>query len=263
MATVRLFFEPFPLDGVDGLEIEESADGLTGWTQIEALGSGAVGTFPTYINDFTTTNAVSSENWFRIRWILASVAQGYSEAVKAYALPPHYTVVAWVTEGTRLVELGALGNRYIQDLIDQAFHMIENHCGPFNVSAAGFINAAPIAMRLYVEYLFMVQNPDYMIRLAGVIREKTGSYMIQMEDGSSQAWDGISVPGNVAAMMCPFSTEEPQDFEMITTAVFPGTPWFDGDETDLDRKNVVTTEDPMRLMPDVENRNWWTRRAPS
>lgn len=253
MATVRLFFEPFPEAGAISLRIEESADGISGWSEIENIS--AIGTFPDYISSYQTTNAVSAQAWFRIRWETTVGLQGYSDPLQADALPIHYTVPDLVKEGTRIIGLQTLATGFIQDLVLQSYYMLQHACGPFDETNPDFIIIAPIAARMYVEYLFITSDPSNLAALGGVIQEKIGSYMVRRSDKSVELYSDMAgeVPDNIKALVCRFTTaDDDTPVETITTSVFTHTPWVDGEEEDLDKGYVVTSADPQRVALDSD-----------
>lgn len=254
MATVKLYFEPYPENDADGLVIEESADGVSGWSNIEDLGSGAIGSFPNYISSYTTSNATDLDQYFRIAWKVGGVPQNYSDAVQVGELAPKYTTPDLIRETTRLTSLSALDTIYIQELINQAYYLVQNECGPFDEEDTAFIEIAPMAMRLYVEYLSVVQDPANLSALTGTIEEKIGSYRYKKSDKAVELYQeaGEGVPTNITALMCPYSTRsDDTPTEAISTEVFPPTRWYDGEEEDLERKWVYTQEDSMQNAPSV------------
>jgi hypothetical protein len=253
MATVKLYFEPYPENDADGLVIEESADGLSDWVEIEDIPSGSIGTYPNWISSFTTSNAADVDYWFRIAWKVGGVVQNYSDPLQVGDLAPKYTVPDLIRETTRLTALIALGTIFIQEMITQAYRMVQNACGPFNETDVDFIEIAPLAMRLYVEYLFVTQDPDNLSALTGMIEEKVGSYRYRRSEKAVEMYSDAQgeVPDNIKALMCPYAAEATDAVEVITTAVFPETPWYDGEETDLDKKKVYTAGDAMRLAIDI------------
>lgn len=253
MATVKLYFEPYPENDANGLVIEESADGLAGWTEIEDISAGQIGTFPNYISSYTTSNAADVDYWFRIAWKVGGVTQNYSDPLQVGDLAPKYTTPDLIRETTRLTTLVALDTVYIQELINQGYYMVQNACGPFDETDPGFIEVAPMAMRLYVEYLFVVQDPANLSALTGTIREKIGSYSYQKSEKAVELWQEASgaVPDNVLSLMCPYGIDGEESTDVITTSVFPQTPWYDGEQTDVDKKYVYTDGDAMRNAQDT------------
>jgi hypothetical protein len=140
-------------------------------------------------------------------------------------------------------------------MINQAYYMIQNECGPFDETDTDFIEIAPMAMRLYVEFLNVVQDPANLTALTGTIREKIGSYSYQKSEKAVEIMQqaGAEVPTNVKALMCPFGLDDGDTpVETVTTEVFTPTPWYDGEETDLDQKYVVTSADPDRVALDSD-----------
>ncbi len=251
MATVKLYFEPYPENDADGLRIEESADGMSGWVAIEDVASGSIGTYPNWISSFTTSNATATTYWFRIAWKVGGVLQTYSDPLQVGDLAPKYTTPDLVRETTRITALIALDTIYIQELITQAYRMVQNECGPFTETDVDFIEIAPLAMRLYVENLFIITDPVNLNAIAGVIEEKIGSYRYKKSEKAVEVATSGEVPPNVAALLCPFSTSESFEVEVITTTVFPETPWYDGEEIDLDKRKVFTEGDAMTLAVDT------------
>lgn len=253
MATVKLYFEPYPENDADGLIIEESVDGVAGWSQIEDIAS--VGTFPNWISSYVTSNATSADYWFRIAWKVAGVPQGYSDPLQVGDLAPKYTTPDLIRDTTRYPALAALDTLFLQELITQAYYMVQNACGPFQEDDPAFIEIAPMAMRLYVEFLAVVQDPANLSALTGTIRETIGSYSYQKSDKAVELMQsaGEGVPSNIIALMCPYGTDDDTPVETISTAVFPETPWYDADEEYLDRKKVYTTTESMPNAPDTES----------
>ena len=66
MASVPLKFNPPEEEGLVALLIEEGPSDVGPFVQIEEVLN--VGTYPDYIAEYTTDDAVSAVNWFRIRW---------------------------------------------------------------------------------------------------------------------------------------------------------------------------------------------------
>ncbi len=64
--SVRLDFMPSTLPDVASLHIEEAPDQAGPFTEIEMVTT--VGSYPNYISYYTTQNATSLSDWFRIRW---------------------------------------------------------------------------------------------------------------------------------------------------------------------------------------------------
>lgn len=88
MASVHLKFVPPDLEDLQNLLIFESPSQNGLFTQIENVT--AIGVYPTYIDEWTTTYATSVSNWFAIQWedskgavsdISASVQGGVSTAI--------------------------------------------------------------------------------------------------------------------------------------------------------------------------------------
>jgi len=73
MASVRLDFTPPMLPDVTELHIEEAPTQDGTFAEIEVVT--AVGTYPNYISNYTTTFATDNNYWFRIRW---ETSQGVS-----------------------------------------------------------------------------------------------------------------------------------------------------------------------------------------
>lgn len=257
MATVRLYFEPYPEDDADQLRIEESADGVSGWSEIENIS--AIGTFPNWISSFTTSNATSVDYWFRIRWAVGGVPQNYSEPLQVGDLAPKYTTPDLIKDTSRFPLLVALDTLYIQELIDQAYFMVQNECGPFDELNPDFIEVAPLAMRLYVEQLSVTQDPTNSAIYAGVLEEKIGSYRYRKSDLAitELAEKGGELPVNISALICRFGLGDGDTaVETISTTVFPETPWFDGDEEDLDKRLIVTSADPDEVAIDTDSQRF-------
>lgn len=66
MASVPIDFLPPTQPDITKLHIQEAPDATGPWTDIETVT--AVGTYPGYISRYTTDDAASSTDWFRIRW---------------------------------------------------------------------------------------------------------------------------------------------------------------------------------------------------
>ncbi len=256
MATIKLYFEPYPENDADGLKIEESADGVSGWVEIEDIASGSIGTYPNWISSFTTSNATSVDYWFRIVWTVGGTPQNYSEALQVGDLAPKYTTPDLIKDTSRFALLTALDTLYIQELIDQAYWMMQGECGPFDETDADFIEVAPLAIRLYVEQLSVTQDPSHSSIYAGVLEEKIGSYRYRKSDKAIELLGegGGTMPANVKALICRFGLGDDDDnaVEVITTTVFPETPWYDAEEEDLDKRKVVTSADPDRVALDSD-----------
>ncbi len=253
--TVKLYFEPYPDADADGLRIEESVDGVAGWGAIEDLTSGQIGTYPNWISSFITSNATSDQYWFRIAWKVGGVIQNYSDPRQVSGLAEKYTTPDQVKDTTRMATIKTADTLVLQELIVQAYYMVQGSCGPFDETDPGFIEVAPLAMRLYVEYLFVTQDPLNLSALAGTIEEKIGSYKYRKSEKAVEMYANNlgGVPDNVEALMCPYNVDDDTATETITTEVFTPTPWFDGEETDLDKKYVVTSADPMRPALDSDS----------
>ncbi len=257
MATVKLYFEPYPENDADGLRIEESADGVSGWVEIEALTT-QIGTYPNYISSYVTSNATDVDYWFRIRWTVGGVPQNYSEAVQVGELAPKYTTPDLIRETTRSAALVALGTVFMQELIEQAYWMVQGECGPFLETDPDFVEVAPMAMRLYVEYLFVVQAPENLAALSGTIQEKIGSYMYRKSEKAIELWQegAADVPGNVTALLCRFSVEGDTPTEMETTEVFTPTPWYSDTEEDAEKLKVYVEGGAMTNAPNTSDGDW-------
>lgn len=257
MATVKLYFEPYPENDADQLRIEESADGVSGWTEIENIS--AIGTFPNWISSFITTNATDVDYWFRIRWAVGGVPQNYSDPLQVGDLAPKYAVPDLIRDTSRFTSLTGLDTLYIQELINQAYFMVQAECGPFDETDPDFIAVAPMAIRLYVEYLNVIQDPANLSALTGTIQEKIGSYMYRKSERAVELMQeaGEGVPANVKSLLCRFGLDDGDTAtEVITTSVFPETPWYDDEQTDVEKLKVVTSEDPDRLAVDTDNRGF-------
>lgn len=254
MATVKLYFEPYPENDADGLRIEESADGVSGWSEIEALTT-QIGTYPDYISKFTTSNATDVDYWFRIRWTVGGTPQNYSDPLQVGDLAPKYTTPDLIRDTTRHTAIQTEKTGVLQDLITQAYYMVQSSCGPFDEVDPGFVEVAPLAMKLYIEFLYITQDPANLSSLAGVVQEKVGSYMVKRSEKAVEMFTDAQgeVPENVRLLMCPYGIEGVTDIETITTSVFPATPWFDGEEEDLDVGYVVTSADPDRVALDSDS----------
>jgi hypothetical protein len=257
VATVRLYFEPYPENDADGLKIEESADGLAGWVEIESLTAGQIGTYPDYISSFTTANATATDYFFRIAWTVGAVTQNYSDPIQVGDLAPKYTTPDLIRETTRLASLISLGTVYMQELINQAYFMVQADCGPFDETDAGFIAVAPLAMRLYVEYLFVIQDPSNLTALTGTIEETIGSYRYKKSEAGIELWReaAAGVPPNVKALLCPYAIDGDAVTEAISTTVFPQTPWYDDEQTVLEKGYVYVEgeADVLPPNPDIPN----------
>lgn len=254
MPSLKLYFEPATYPGVNGLIIEESADGLAGWSNVETVGAGDVGTYPDYISSRTVTVA-DVDNYFRIAWQVGGETQAWSEVFQRDDLPPRYTTPDRVKETTRQASLAGAGTGLVQDLIIQAFSMVQAACGPFDETDTEFIEIAPRAIRLYVEYLYVVQDPSALSAMTGIIEEKVGSYRYRRSEKAVEMYSDSQgeVPDNIRSMLCRFTTTGELPTELISTDVFTPTPYFDQDEEDLDKQFVVTSADPMRVAVDSDS----------
>lgn len=252
MATITLYFEPYPEAGADGMVIEESADGEEPWVEIESLTT-EVGSYPDYISSFTTTNATNVSYWFRIAWKVGGITQQYSDGIQVGALAPKYTTPDQVQAQTRIPALQALETAYVDLLIDQAYYMLQNHCGPFDEDDEDFIEIAPLAMRLYVEYLFVTTDPSALSAITGIVEEKIGSYSYKRTDKAYEIWlaSGSQPPPNVTGLICRFSLSDEDVTELITTSVFGETIWYDGEEVYADRRKVYVEGDADIPAPSV------------
>jgi hypothetical protein len=66
MASVPLTFTPPDVPNLTNLHIEESASQSGPFVEIEV--KAGIGTYPDYITEYTTANALNAEDWFRIRF---------------------------------------------------------------------------------------------------------------------------------------------------------------------------------------------------
>lgn len=66
MASQYLFFKEPDIEGLTTLYVEESADGLDPFVEIDHTDD--IGTYPDYITSFTTDQAADPTHFFRIRW---------------------------------------------------------------------------------------------------------------------------------------------------------------------------------------------------
>lgn len=66
MAAVRIDLSPPPQEDVVALRIYEAAASTGPYNEIERTTN--IGVYPTYISYYTTANAVSPTNWFKIAW---------------------------------------------------------------------------------------------------------------------------------------------------------------------------------------------------
>lgn len=90
MASVRLDFTPPEDTGIIALRIYESDAQAGPFTQIERVTQ--VGSFPGYITSYTTSEAVSEDDWFAIAW------EDSSGAVADLSLPIAGGTETWVGE---------------------------------------------------------------------------------------------------------------------------------------------------------------------
>lgn len=255
MAKVTLYFEPYTEDDADGLRIQESADGLTGWTTIEDVGSGSIGTYPEYISSYTTSAATSTQYWFRISWLVGGAPQGFSEPAQVGDLPPRYTSSDIIQSETQFAALQVASDLYVFQLIDMAYFMLQDECGPFDETNPEFIERAPLAMLRLVEYLFVRLDPALASASAGIIEEKIGSYRYRLAEQSAQLVGELEVPAHIAKMICSYSLADEGEVEMVTTHVFEGTTWRSADEKDVDRLHVYVSGDADRTAP-VPQKKW-------
>ncbi len=78
MVSAKLLFPPYEGSGVDSAIIEESADGLTGWSLIETLNGAKIRTHPNFITQFDTANATALNYYFRVGWRIGGTVQEYT-----------------------------------------------------------------------------------------------------------------------------------------------------------------------------------------
>ncbi len=257
MAKVTLHFLPYTEDDADGLRIQESVDGVTGWTLVEDVGSGAIGTFPVYISSYTTSLATDTTLFFRIAWLVSGAPQGFSNAVQVADLPPRYTAVDLLQAQTQYVAIQTAPDAYINQLIDTAFFMFQDECGPFDETDAGFIERAPMAMLRMVEYLFVRLDPALASASVGIIEEKIGSYKYRLADNAQELVSELEVPNHLVLMICQFGTDEERFVETISEDVFLQGVWWAADEEFLDRRNIFVEgdADPIGLTPPLKKVN--------
>ncbi len=257
MAKVTLYFLPYSEDDADGLRIQESADGLTGWTLVEDVGSGPIGTFPEYISSYTTSLATSTLLFFRIAWLVSGAPQGFSNPVQVGDLPPRYTATDIIQKDTQYLAIQTASDIYINQLIDTAYFMLQDECGPFDETDPGFIERAPLAMLRLVEYLFVRLDPALASASVGIVEEKIGSYKYKLADNATELVTELMVPDHLSAMVCQFGTNEERFVETISEDVFLQGVWFAAEEDFLDRRNIFVEgdADPVGPTPPVRKTN--------
>jgi len=249
VAKVTLHFLPYTEDDADGLRIEESVDGLTAWTLVEDVGAGAIGTFPVYISSYTTSLATDTTLFFRIAWLVSGAPQGFSNAVQVADLPPRYTAADLLQDQTQYLALQTANDLYVNQLIDTAYFMLQDACGPYDETDAGFIERAPLAMLRMVEYLFVRLDPALASASVGIIEEKIGSYKYKLADNATELVSELEVPLHIRTMLCQFGIDDERFVETISTDVFLQGVWWAADEVDLDRRNIFVESDADPIGP--------------
>lgn len=68
MASVHLRFTAPPREGLAFLHIYESVNPTGPWTEIEVVAAPAIGSYPDYISEYSTDQAVSGLDYFAIQW---------------------------------------------------------------------------------------------------------------------------------------------------------------------------------------------------
>lgn len=68
MASVPLRFSAPPRENLKSLHIFEAPDSSGPWVEIEEVTGVAIGSFPDYIDEYTTQAATSGIDWFAIQW---------------------------------------------------------------------------------------------------------------------------------------------------------------------------------------------------
>lgn len=257
MAKVTLYFLPYTEDDADGLRIQESADGITGWALVEDVGSGSIGTFPEYISSYTTSLATDTQFFFRIAWLVSGAPQGFSNPVQVGDLPPRYTATDIIQNQTQYLAIQTASDIYINQLIDTAYFMLQDECGPFDETDPGFIERAPLAMLRLVEYLFVRLDPALASASVGIIEEKIGSYKYRLTEGATELVSELMVPDHIGVMVCQFGTNEERFVETISTDVFLQGVWFASEEDDLDRRKIFVEgdADPIGPVPPIRKVN--------
>lgn len=256
MAKVTLYFLPYSEDDADGLRIQESADGVTGWSTIEDVGSGFIGTYPEYISSYTTSLATDTTFFFRIAWLVSGAPQGFSNAVQVGDLPPRYTATDIIQAQTQYLAIQTASDIYINQLIDTAYFMLQDECGPFDEMDPGFIERAPLAMLRLVEYLFVRLDPALASASVGIVEEKIGSYKYKLADNATELVSELMVPDHIGVMVCQFGTNEERLVETISEDVFLQGVWSATDEY-LDRRNIFVEgdADPIGPVPPIRKTN--------
>lgn len=255
MATVTLYFEPFPQAGAVSLRIEESADGQAGWVEIENVTS--IGTHPDYIDNYQTANATDIEYWFRIRWETGAGFSAYSDPVQGSAAPARFTTPSGYKAYSRLPAVASMSTVVLQTLIDRAYFMLQSDCGPFEVSGE-CVERMRLGMHVLLDRLVVATDPAALAAVQGVISEKKGSYEYRRDARvvlELLQW-GQRVPEEVRDLVCPCGIGDQEgETEMITTQVFGPTPWV-GVADDVDELRVVTATERHTYGPTPQRR--WT-----
>jgi len=90
MASVKLDFAPPEDDNIVALRIYEAVSATGPWAQIQR--TTAVGTYPDYISEFTTTLANDPSDWFSIAW------EDVGGVVSDLSIPVKGGTTTWVGE---------------------------------------------------------------------------------------------------------------------------------------------------------------------
>lgn len=258
MDDVTLYFAPFPGPNAIGLEVEESVDGLGGWANI--LDTAVIGTFPHWVSTYVV-QATSIDYWFRLRWQLVgtNIFTEWSDPVLGSALPFHWTVPDLYKLVTRHNTVGWTPVQ-IQQLIDRAYFLIQDSCGPYDetlvINGVAFGDIAQLVIHSVMDQMVVLMTPGF---LAGMESETMGSYTYRRKtDAAIQLAAGaLLIPADLKSLICPYGAGASESVFVTSTSVFPQTEWYqDGSDgtqkvfTGMDRHVLAVSPWP-----------WWNSYA--
>jgi len=256
---IILYFEPFEGDDATGLVIEESETADGPWVEIDSFSGeyGEIGEYPDWITSVVSMNATSLAYWFRITWEADGILQIPSEAFQISPLPERWMVPDLLAERTRITALAELGSTYQQILIDLAYFMLQDACGPYDETAEDFPDRAMLASQLLVERLFYAIGPDAFQTLVGVQEEEWANYRYKMAASAPEAVAALSeeIPSYIRGLVCPFSVDK-DTTSMITTVVF-GRPRLYRDDSGFDVEERILTQRDIDRNNRLGPHRWW------
>lgn len=256
MVAVTLYFAPYTGTDAIGLQIEEAPDSTGPWTQL--VNTSDIGTAPDWISSYTV-QATSIDHWFRLRWQLEGsnpdVFTEWSDPVLGSALPYHWTVPD-LYKSVSQHKLSAWSAPQIQLVIDRAYYMLQEECGPYDETAEGFADVAQMVIHVLMDRILPTMSRGGASIGAGMQEEEMGSYRYRraLSEAIAMSTAALAIPSDLKALICPFGVGS-DDFPVSSTHVFLQTPYVL--EGTNGRERVFTSDDRHGLAPGVSPWPWW------